>query len=116
MLIWLVLVFRSIAPALKNEDDKGGLTHMLLYSAVSIPLAVFSLIPSGFYQFFYAVKYGLWYARSPEIASGPVIRALSWARMVPDIIFAVGAISLLLFLIQAIRISFFTKATPGAQP
>lgn len=73
-------------------------------------MALFSLIPSGFYQFYYAVKYGLWFARSPEIASGPVIRALSWARMVPDIIFAVGAISLLLFLVRAIRMSFFTKA------
>lgn len=73
-------------------------------------MAVFSLIPSGFYQFYYAVKYGLWFARSPEITSGPVIRALSWARMVPDIIFAVGAISLLLFLVRAIRMSFFSRA------
>ena len=79
-------------------------------------MAVFSLIPSGFYQFYYAVKYGLWYARSPEIVSGPVLRALSWARMVPDIIFAVGAISLLLFLVRAIRISFFGKAAPVAEP
>ena len=38
MIIWLVLVFRSIAPALRKEDDKGGLTHMLLYSSVAIPL------------------------------------------------------------------------------
>jgi nitric oxide reductase subunit B len=79
-------------------------------------MAVFSLIPSGFYQFYYAVKYGLWFARSPEIASGPVIRALSWARMVPDIIFAVGAISLLLFLVQAIRISFFSKVPSVTEP
>lgn len=73
-------------------------------------MAVFSLIPSGFYQLWYAVKYGLWYARSPEIASGPVIRALSWARMVPDIIFAAGAILLFLFLVRAIKLSFFKKS------
>ncbi|MGD9975647.1 MAG: hypothetical protein AB7S77_21530, partial [Desulfatirhabdiaceae bacterium] len=64
----------------------------------------------GFYQLWYAVKYGLWYARSPEIASGPVIRALSWARMVPDIIFAAGAILLFLFLARAIKLSFFKKS------
>ncbi|MFH0728304.1 MAG: nitric-oxide reductase large subunit [Pseudomonadota bacterium] len=79
----------------------GGLAAML----------VFSLIPSGFYQLWYAVKYGLWYARSSEIASGPVIRAFSWARMVPDIIFAAGAILLLLFLMRGIRMSFFQNRT-----
>ncbi|QTA82508.1 Cytochrome c oxidase subunit I domain-containing protein [Desulfonema limicola] len=70
-------------------------------------MAVFSLIPSGFYQLQYAIKYGLWYARSPEIASGSVIRALSWARVVPDIIFAGGAILLFVFLVKAVRESFF---------
>ncbi|MEZ4525557.1 MAG: nitric-oxide reductase large subunit [Desulfobacterales bacterium] len=74
-------------------------------------MAVFSLIPSGFYQFRFAVTHGLWYARSPEIASGPVIRAFSWARVVPDIIFAAGAILLLVFLLRGIRMSFFAKKT-----
>ena len=73
-------------------------------------MAVFSLIPSGFYQLWYAIKYGLWYARSPEITSGPVIRALSWARLVPDVIFAAGAILLLLFLTRAVYLSFFRKS------
>jgi nitric oxide reductase subunit B len=73
-------------------------------------MAVFSLIPSGFYQLQYAIKYGLWYARSPEIASGPVIRALSWARVVPDIIFAAGAILLFVFLAKAVRESFWKKS------
>ncbi|MEW6671836.1 MAG: nitric-oxide reductase large subunit [Thermodesulfobacteriota bacterium] len=72
-------------------------------------MAVFSLIPSGFYQFYFAVKYGLWFARSPEIASGPVIRALSWARLVPDVIFAAGAIVLFIFLLRAVWITFTKK-------
>ncbi|MGK5084581.1 nitric-oxide reductase large subunit [Bdellovibrionota bacterium FG-1] len=38
MILWLVLVYRSIAPALKAEKDAGGLTHLLLYAAVSIPV------------------------------------------------------------------------------
>jgi nitric oxide reductase subunit B len=73
-------------------------------------MAVFSLIPSGFYQLQYAIKYGLWYARSPEITSGSVLRSLSWARVVPDVIFAAGAILLFVFLVKAIRESFFKKA------
>ncbi|MBF0121181.1 MAG: nitric-oxide reductase large subunit [Desulfobacterales bacterium] len=78
----------------------GGLTLM----------AVFSLIPSGFYQLHYAIKYGLWYARSPEIASGKVIRTLSLARVLPDVIFAGGAILLFVFLANAIHQSFFKKS------
>jgi len=70
-------------------------------------MVVFHLIPSGFYQLWYAVKYGLWYARSPEIAAGPVIRALSWVSIGPHVVFAAGAILLLLFLVRAIRLSFF---------
>jgi nitric oxide reductase subunit B len=38
MILWLVLVARAIKPALKKEGDKGGLTHLLLYASVSIPL------------------------------------------------------------------------------
>ena len=37
MLIWLVLVVRAIKPALTSEKDAGGMTHLLLYSAVTIP-------------------------------------------------------------------------------
>jgi len=77
-------------------------------------MAVFSLIPSGFYQLFFAVKHGLWYARSPEITSGPVIRALSWARLVPDVIFAGGAIVLFVFLLRAIWLSFLRKDESGS--
>ena len=38
MIVWLVLVVRAIRPAILNEKDRGGLTHVLLYSAVTIPL------------------------------------------------------------------------------
>ena len=77
----------------------GGLASMTLIS----------LLPSGFYQFYYAVKYGLWYARSPEITTSPIIRALAWARILPDIIFAGGAILLVLFVGRAIWLTFISK-------
>ncbi|MBU1387787.1 MAG: nitric-oxide reductase large subunit [Proteobacteria bacterium] len=72
-------------------------------------MAVFSLIPSGFYQLYFAVKYGIWFARSPEIASGPVLRAMAWARVVPDVVFSMGAIVLFLFLLRAVYLSFIKK-------
>ncbi|MDA8218272.1 MAG: cbb3-type cytochrome c oxidase subunit I [Dehalococcoidales bacterium] len=35
--IWLFIVYRGVATGLRREHDKGGLTHLLVYSAVSIP-------------------------------------------------------------------------------
>ncbi len=72
-------------------------------------MTVISLIPSGFYQFYHAVSKGMWYARSPEIASGDFIRTVSWLRMGPDIIFAFGAFCLLAFLVRGIWFSFIKK-------
>ncbi len=77
----------------------GGLAAMM----------IFSLIPSGFYQFYFAIRDGLWYARSPEIASGTFIRTVTWMRLVPDLIFATGALALLWFLIRAVWLSFKNK-------
>jgi nitric oxide reductase subunit B len=77
----------------------GGLASMM----------IFSLIPVGFYQFYYAVKHGIWFARSPEIASGPVIRTLSWFRLVPDLIFSAGAFLLFAFMLRAIWFTFIKQ-------
>lgn len=38
MLIWLYIVFRGLRGALQAERDKGGLTHLLLYSSAAIPV------------------------------------------------------------------------------
>ena len=71
-----------------------------------LAMTLFSLLPAGFYQFYYAVKYGMWYARSPEITSGPVMRALSFARLVPDLVFWAGAFLMLAFVARAFFITF----------
>ena len=36
--IWLFIVARGLRGALKAESDRGGLTHLLLYSATAIPV------------------------------------------------------------------------------
>jgi len=36
--IWLFIVARGLRAALKAETDRGGLTHLLLYSATAIPV------------------------------------------------------------------------------
>jgi nitric oxide reductase subunit B len=74
-----------------------------------ILMVVLSFIPSAFYQFYYAVKYGMWYARSPEITSSPFIRTVSWMRLGPDVIFALGAFLLLAFIVRGIWMSYVKK-------
>ena len=61
-----------------------------------------SLVPSGFYQFYFAVRDGMWYARSPEIASGEVVRTLAKMRILPDLIFTAGALLILVFVVRAV--------------
>jgi nitric oxide reductase subunit B len=36
--IWLFIVFRGLRAALKAESDRGGLTHLLLYASIAIPV------------------------------------------------------------------------------
>ncbi|HEQ98517.1 MAG TPA: nitric-oxide reductase large subunit [candidate division Zixibacteria bacterium] len=86
-----------------------------------LAMTFLSLVPSGFYQFYYAVKFGTWFARSPEIASGPVIRALSIVRIIPDIIFISGAVLIFVFMARGIWLSrrnkhdLESKSTRGGQ-
>lgn len=72
-------------------------------------MTVLTLIPSGFYQFYFAVSKGLWYARSPEIATSDFIRTVSWIRILPDIIFFTGGLLLVVFVIRGTYLSFFAK-------
>ena len=77
----------------------GGLAGMI----------VLFLAPSGFYQLYYGITKGIWYARSPEIAAGPVIRTLNYLRILPDLVFSAGAILIFLFVLRAAWLSFVGK-------
>jgi nitric oxide reductase subunit B len=70
----------------------GGLAAMIL----------FSLLPAGIYQLAIAIREGLWYARSPAVTGSAFIHAVTWARAVPDLVFDVGGIALLTFVVRAI--------------
>ncbi len=72
-------------------------------------MVVVFLAPSGFYQMYYAVSKGLWYARSPEITTGPVIRTLNYLRILPDLVFSAGAVLIFAFVVRAAWISFVSR-------
>jgi nitric oxide reductase subunit B len=63
-----------------------------------------SLIPAGFYQFAIAIKHGIWYARSPAVTGSDFIHTVTWLRVIPDLVFDLGAAALIGFLVRAIAV------------
>nr|WP_084213521.1 cbb3-type cytochrome c oxidase subunit I [Thermicanus aegyptius] len=37
MTLWLIIVYRGLRDGLKQEKDRGGLVHLLFYSAIAVP-------------------------------------------------------------------------------
>ncbi|MEW6050605.1 MAG: nitric-oxide reductase large subunit [Candidatus Zixiibacteriota bacterium] len=60
-------------------------------------MVVISLLPVGFMQTWASVEHGYWYARSAEFLYSPTLQTFKWLRIIGDTIFAVGAVTLSLF-------------------
>ncbi len=98
MILWLALVYRAIKPALAAEKDKGGLTHLLLYASVSIPL-------------FYSA--GLFYTPGTHISVADYWRwwvVHLWVENFFEV-FATVALAFVLSRIGAVRAKAATNAT-----
>ena len=74
-------------------------------------MILFSLLPAGLYQFLEAIRHGIWYARSPEVTGSSFIHTATWMRVGPDILFDLGAIALLAFLVRAIALDVKLRRT-----
>lgn len=60
-------------------------------------MSFMSLLPVGLLQTIASVNEGMWYARSSEFLHQPHMQTLRWLRVVGDIVFTVGTISLFIF-------------------
>lgn len=47
LVLWVAILYRGLSKVLKSSEDKGGLTHLLLYTSIGIPL---------FYTFAFMIK------------------------------------------------------------
>jgi len=79
-------------------------------------MMAFSLVPAGFYQFLESIRHGIWYARSPAVTGSEFMHMVTWFRLVPDLIFDLGAVALLVFLVRAVWLDRKLRATakPGS--
>ncbi|OAB56909.1 cytochrome B [Phormidium willei BDU 130791] len=79
-----------------------------------VMMMVFGLIPSGFYQLVQSVNHGTWYARSAEVISSAWMHWTVWLRIPGDIVFALGALVMVICVLRAI-VAIFQEPTQ-AQP
>ena len=101
--------------ALRSWSDRMLKWSFWLVNGGLLGMTVLALAPAGFYQMYYAITYGVWYARSPEITTSPFIKLLNYFRIAPDVVFGAGGVVLFIFIVRAIVLSFSRKAA-SAQP
>ncbi len=101
--------------ALRSWSDRMLKWSFWLVNGGLLGMTILALAPAGFYQMYYAVTYGVWYARSPEITTSPFIKLLNYMRIAPDTVFGAGGVVLFVFIVRAIVISFSRKGAV-AQP
>lgn len=93
-LAMLVFCLRTIVkPDAWNE--KRIHWSMILLNAGLVLMLVLNLLPVGFAQLAASFDQGTWFARSAAFYSTPFVINLTWARMIGDITFIVGAVLLL---------------------
>jgi nitric oxide reductase subunit B len=79
-------------------------TRALAFSFWSINLGlvlmvVISLLPIGLLQAWASMEHGMWFARSAEFMQTPLMDRLRWLRVIGDVIFAMGALGLVWFIV-----------------
>lgn len=73
-----------------------GITFWLMNVGLAA-MCFLSLLPVGLLQTWASVESGYWYARSSAFLDTPLMQTLRWMRAPGDILFALGAVSLVVF-------------------
>lgn len=106
--VYGMLGFGLMLICLRHHFDVDGFTDKILkYSFWSLNIGlmamlVMSLLPIGLIQFRAVLEKGYWYARSPEIMQSETILNFIWARMAGDVLFIIGGLLMLLFVIRLV--------------
>jgi nitric oxide reductase subunit B len=110
-LLAITLMLFSVRHIVRPEAWDDGLLKASFWglNAGLALMAVFSLIPSGFYQMVYAVRDGMWLARSPEVTTSLPMRVFSFMRVGPDLLFSLGVLALFAFIVKAVAKTLANK-------
>ncbi len=96
----LLLCRRDLPQAAAGWSDRT-LTWVFWLFNGGLALMVFgSVLPQGIVQALVSFDQGYWHARTPELLHSPLMEALVWMRVPGDVVFALGAILLVVFLVR----------------
>ncbi|MFZ0454529.1 MAG: nitric-oxide reductase large subunit [Ignavibacteriaceae bacterium] len=95
-----LMLFALKGLSVKKEWKNGAIRYA--FWALNIGLALMVLIsalPVGLGQTLASVERGLWYARSAEFLQSPTMLTFKWLRVIGDVVFSSGVVSLAYFII-----------------
>ena len=96
--IGLLLLCRRDLPQVRERWSDRTLNWVFWLFNGGLALMVFgSLLPQGLTQAVVSFDQGYWFARAPELMHSAWMEALVWLRVPGDIVFAAGAVLLLIF-------------------
>ena len=99
--IGLMLLCRRDLPQAAGAWSDRTLKWVFWLFNGGLALMVFgSLLPQGIVQALISFDQGYWHARTPELLHSPLMETLVWLRVPGDIVFALGALLLLIFLVR----------------
>lgn len=100
----MLFVLRSLYRNIKWNEKLLGFSFWSINLGLML-MVVLSLLPVGLLQTVACVNKGMWYARSAEFMQLPHMHLLKWLRIVGDIVFTVGTITLCWFVFDLARAS-----------
>ena len=92
---------RALRPGVQWKDRPLKLAFWCINAGLTF-MVVLSPLPIGILQAVASIQQGTWYARSAEFLQTPGMQALRWMRVPGDVLFAVGATILGLFVVGLI--------------
>ena len=107
--VGLLLLCRRDLPQVEGAWSDRTLAWVFWLFNGGLALMVFgSLLPQGIVQALVSFERSYWHARAPELIHSPLMETLVWLRVPGDVVFALGALLLLVFLA---RIGFGSRRT-----
>ena len=94
----LLLCRRDLPRAAGAWSDRTLKWVFWLFNGGLAMMVFGSLLPQGIIQGLVSFERGYWHARSAELLHSPVMETLVWLRVPGDVVFALGAVLLLVFL------------------
>ncbi|MGK8745482.1 nitric-oxide reductase large subunit [Pseudomonas aeruginosa] len=105
-----LLVLRYIRPGLAFNERLMKTAFWCLNGGLVLMLST-SLLPIGIIQFHASVDVGLWYARSEAFMQQPLLQTLRWVRTFGDVVFIIGALSMVWQVIIGVLAPLSSTAT-----